>query len=123
MASMTDRHRLASERHLGYEQGESFDRRLREREAAGRAERLSRLVIGADAPGLDLAAGAADGAHGAHGSHGCNTARDPGDHRPALGARDLESEVERLRAFYHAVQNSRAWRLTQRLRGVVGRAW
>jgi len=105
MASMTDRHRLASERHLGYEQGEAFDRRLREREAADRAERLSRFVSGADEPGLDMAGGPA------------------GYHRPALGVHDLEGEVERLLAFYHAVQNSRAWRLTQRLRGVVGRAW
>jgi hypothetical protein len=102
MASMTDRHRLASERHLGYEQGEAFDRRLREREAADRAERLSRFVSGADEPGLDVAGGA---------------------RRPPLGVHDLESEVERLLGFYHAVQNSRAWRLTQRLRGVVGRAW
>jgi hypothetical protein len=120
MASMTDRHRLASERHLGYEQGEVFDRRLREREAAGRAERLSRLVTGADAPGLDLAAGPVRDADDAR------DARDEGNagsYRPALGTRNLESEVERLRAFYHAVQNSRAWRLTQRLRGVVGRAW
>jgi len=120
MASMTDRHRLASERHLGYEQGEAFDRRLREREAAGRAERLSRLVIGPDAPGLDLAAGPARDADNAHDARGAGNA---GSYRPALGGRELESEVERLRAFYHAVQNSRAWRLTQRLRGVVGRAW
>jgi hypothetical protein len=105
MASMTDRNRLASERHLGYEQGEAFDRRLREREDADRAERLSRFVSGADEPGLDLAGGPA------------------GYLRPALGVHDLEGEVERLRAFYHAVQNSRAWRLTQRLRGVMGRAW
>jgi hypothetical protein len=105
MASMTDRHRLASERHLGYEQGEAFDRRLREREAADRAERLSRFVSGADEPGLDMAGGPA------------------GYRRPPLGVHDLEGEVERLLAFYHAVQNSRAWRLTQRLRGVVGRAW
>jgi hypothetical protein len=105
MASMTDRNRLASERHLGYEQGEAFDHRLREREAADRAERLSRFVSGADEPGLDMA--------------GAPT----GHRRLALGVHDLESEVERLLGFYHAVQNSRAWRLTQRLRGVVGRAW
>ncbi len=102
---MTDRHRLASERHQGYEQGEAFDRRLREREAADRAERLSRFVSGADEPGLDMAGAP------------------PGHRRLAVGVHDLESEVERLLAFYHAVQNSRAWRLTQRLRGVVGRAW
>ncbi len=109
MASMTDRHRLASERHLGYEQGEAFDRRLCEREAADRAERLSRFVSGADEPGIDIG----DGPGGSAGYL----------RRPALGVHDLEGEVERLLAFYHAVQNSRAWRLTQRLRGVVGRAW
>jgi len=108
MASMTDRHRLASERHLGYEQGEAFDRRLREREVADRAERLSRFVSGADEPGLEIADVTA------------GRLRNLG---PALAVHDLESEVERLRAFYHAVQNSRAWRLTQRLRGVLGRAW
>ena len=108
---MTDRYRLASERQLGYEQGEAFDRALREDELADRAERLSRFVFGADDLNLDSAdlAGAAAG---------------PAAHlRPALGVNGLESEVERLRVFYHAVQNSRAWRLTQRLRGVVGRAW
>jgi hypothetical protein len=109
MASMTDRHRLASERHLGYEQGEAFDRRLGEREAADRAERLSRFVSGADEPGIDIG----DGPGGSAGYL----------RRPPLGVHDLEGEVERLLAFYHAVQNSRAWRLTQRLRGLVGRAW
>ena len=108
---MTDRHRLASERHQGYEQGEAFDRRLREREVADRAERLSRLVSGADEPGLDVA-DATDIADGYAELR-----------RPDLAVHDLESEVERLRAFHYAVQNSRAWRLTQRLRGVVGRAW
>ena len=113
MASMTDRHRLASERHLGYEQGEAFDRRLREREAADRAERLSRFVSGADELGLDIG-DIGDGPPG--GSAGYLRRRE-------FGVHDLEGEVERLRAFYHAVQNSRAWRVTQRLRGVVGRAW
>jgi hypothetical protein len=111
---MTDRYRLASERQLGYEQGEAFDRALRESELADRAERLSRLVFGAD--DLDLNGAGAAGLAGAPAG--------PAAHlRPALGVDGLESEVERLRAFYHAVQNSRAWRLTQRLRGVVGRAW
>jgi hypothetical protein len=105
---MTDRYRLASERQLGYEQGEALDRRLRESELADRAERLSRFVFGADDLDLDSA-----GLPGGPAGHP----------HPSLGADGLESEVERLRAFYHAVQNSRAWRLTQRLRGVVGRAW
>ncbi|MBV8202674.1 MAG: hypothetical protein JOZ15_18820 [Acidobacteria bacterium] len=101
----TDGQRLASERQLGFEQGEAFDRRLRERELAGREERLSRLLCGTDDPGIEILAG------------------DAGPARAPLGEPDVEREIERLRAFYHAVQNSRAWRLTQRLRGVVGRAW
>ena len=97
-----DRHRLASERQLGFAQGEAFDLRLRERELAGREERLSRFVVGADEPDVDLAAG---------------------PNPPPAVEPDLQREVEHLRAFYHAVQNSRAWRLTQRLRRLVGRAW
>ncbi|HVR10822.1 MAG TPA: hypothetical protein VMW75_22460 [Thermoanaerobaculia bacterium] len=96
-----DFHQMAAERQLGREQGEAFDRRLRERELAGREERLSRLVVGLDEPP-------------------CETELGPG--RP-LGVHDLQREVERLRAFYDAVQRSRAWRLTQRLRGFLGRAW
>jgi hypothetical protein len=101
----TDGHLLATERQLGFEQGEAFDRRLRERELAGRAECLSRLLSGVDEAGLDLVEPAA-----------APLRTPPGDP-------DVQREVERLRAFYHAVQNSRAWRLTQRLRGTVGRAW
>jgi hypothetical protein len=98
----TDAQRLAGERQLGFEQGEAFDRRLRERELAGRAERLSRMLWGADDPDLGL---------------------DPFPARAPLSDHEAQREIERLRAFYHAVQNSRAWRLTQRLRGMVGRAW
>jgi hypothetical protein len=101
----TDGHPLAIERQLGFDQGEAFDRRLRERELAGREERLSRLLCGVDDTGLDL----------------LETAAAPP--RTPLGDQEAQREVERLRAFYHAVQNSRAWRLTQRLRRVVGRAW
>jgi hypothetical protein len=98
----TEGHRLTSERQLGFEQGDAFDRRLRERELAGREERLTRLLCGGDELRLEP-----DGVAG----------------RPPLGAQELQSEVERLRAFYDAVQNSRAWRLAQRLRGLMGRAW
>jgi hypothetical protein len=43
--------------------------------------------------------------------------------QPSLGILALKSDVERLTAYYNAVQNSRVWRLTQRLRRLVGRAW
>jgi hypothetical protein len=97
-----DGQQLAIERQLGFEQGVDFDRRLRERELAGREERLSRILWGADEPDLGPVTG-------------------PASLSPAEPA--LQREIERLRAFYHAVQNSRAWRLAQRLRGMVGRAW
>ena len=98
----SDGHQLTTERQLGSEQGEAFDRRLRERELAGREERVSRRLLGLAEPPCEL---------------------ESGPLQPQLGSHDLQSEVERLRAYYHAVQRSRAWRLTQRLRGVVGRAW
>jgi hypothetical protein len=101
----TDGHLSDTERQLGFEQGEAFDRLLRERELAGREERLSRLLCGLDEVGLDLLGPAA------------------APLQTPSGDQDVQREVERLRAYYHAVQNSRAWRLTQRLRGVVGRAW
>ncbi len=95
-------HRLTTERQLGSEQGEAFDRRLRERERAGREERLGHLLLGHDEPYCEPAAG---------------------PERAPLGVDELRREVDRLRAFHDAVQRSRAWRLTQRLRGAVGRAW
>ncbi|HYL06334.1 MAG TPA: hypothetical protein VE075_09860 [Thermoanaerobaculia bacterium] len=98
----SDGHRLITARQLGREQGEAFDRRLRERELAGREERLSHLLLGFDEPACEI---------------------EPGPSRPPLGVQDLQREVESLRAFYDAVQRSRAWRLAQRLRGAMGRAW
>jgi hypothetical protein len=47
----------------------------------------------------------------------------PGRRAPALNALQLQREVERLSHFYDSVQRSRAWRLTQSLRRLVGRAW
>jgi len=97
-----DRHGLTSERQLGYEQGEGFDRHLREREHAEREERLSRLAWGV---------GEAEDA--------LDTAPLP----PELSTLQLRNDFERFRSFHDAVQKSRAWRLAQRLRAVVGRAW
>jgi hypothetical protein len=93
--------RLGIERRLGAREGEAFDRRLREQEAAEREERLSRMVWGVDQvepPGTEQA-------------------------WPELGTLQLQDELGRLRIYYNAVQKSRAWRLTQRLRRLVGRAW
>jgi hypothetical protein len=101
MASDLHRERLEIERRLGFREGEAFDRRLLEREMAEREERLSRMVWGVDQV---QPLGAAQS-------------------WPALGTLQLQDEVTRLRGYYDAVQNSRAWRLTQRLRRLVGRAW
>lgn len=94
----TDRHRLALERSRGREEGEAFDRRLREAE---RAERLSRIAVLPTLP--------ADS--------------EPVGRAPALHELQLRREVERLALFHDSVQQSRAWRLTQSLRRLVGRAW
>ena len=238
----TDRHKLALERRLGSEEGEAFDRRLREAERAEREERLSRIAWGWDAWGEPIAAfsetlelhaalaakaaeeppppamatGAPDdgtlaadrqaapvagavgaaggpasavrtagpasavgtagaasavgtagaagttgavgtaGAAGAAGVVGGGAAEiggaaggaaaasprpphlplprfvlptlpadlaEPGRRAPALNELQLRREVERLSHFHDSVQRSRAWRLTQSLRRLVGRAW
>jgi hypothetical protein len=93
-------------RQLGTDEGEAFDRRLREVERAERLDRLSRMATA-------IEAGDADG----------DLAADPAAYQPSLGTLDLQRQLERLSAYYHAVESSRAWRLTQRLRRLVGRAW
>jgi hypothetical protein len=101
MESDLDPQRLEIERRLGFRDGEAFERRLRQREAEAREERLSRMVWGVD-DAQPLAAAPV---------------------WPELGTLRLQDEATRLRNYYNAVQNSRAWRLTQRLRRLVGRAW
>jgi hypothetical protein len=186
-----DRDRLATERHLGLEEGEAYDRRLRERERVEREERLSRIVWAAEpatgggfvtfaagpvpAPAAcsEIADPVAYPPYPEHPEHSeCASIRaldaagalqvaagdDPGGaatgdlspgarrplavrppalesgwlgwqelswqaFQPSLGSLQMQREVERLTFFYNAVQNSRAWRLTQRLRRLVGRAW
>lgn len=102
----SDGDRQALERRRGAQEGESFDRRLREIEGAERQERLGLL----DAAARDLAAARAGFNH---------YYSDP----PSLHTLQLQREVESLRFYYNAVQRSRAWRLTQSLRRLVGRAW
>jgi hypothetical protein len=101
MASDLHQQRLEIERRHGVREGEAFDRRLREREMAEREERLSRMVWGVEqVQSLDAAPA-----------------------WPALGTLQMQDELARLRSYYNAVQKSRAWRLTQHLRRLVGRAW
>jgi hypothetical protein len=165
----TDQHRLALERSHGREEGEAFDRRLREAERAEREERLSRIAWGGEGwcePGptfpeimalhaaLDARAaealtpgeGPAPAAMAplAPGDEAISADRphlphlplprfvlptlpldlaEPGRRAPALNELQLRREVERLSHFHDSVQQSRAWRLTQSLRRLVGRAW
>jgi hypothetical protein len=96
---------LASERRLGCEQGEAFDRQLREQELTDREQRLGSSV------------GDLDGLYAPDASPGFDGGR------PQLADLRLQDEIRHLRFFYYAVQKSRAWRFTQRLRAMVGRAW
>lgn len=110
----TDRHRSSVEEHLGREEGEAFDRRLREAERVEREDRLSRIAWGGQASGETVP-----------GIPGLPAAVAGPDWRAptAIEVLELEREVQRLGHFHDAVQRSRAWRLTQRLRRMVGREW
>lgn len=123
----------ALERRLGAEEGEAFDRRLREHERIEREERLSRIAWGAeptegDAAGFgpddadfealyDMAPPAPPGAQSEDAY-----APLPGA-RPSLSQLQMERELRRLTAYYNAVEGSRVWRFVQRLRRIAGRAW
>lgn len=101
MVSDLDPQRLEIERRLGFRDGEACDRRLWQREMEACEERLSRMVWGVDEEQPLVAAAPSE----------------------PLGSLQLQDEVTRLRDYYNAVQSSWAWRLTQRLRRLVGRAW
>ena len=89
---------------LGRLEAESFNASLRERERCEREERLMRLAVGDEA--------AFQPAH--------ELFPEPG--RADVSWR-LRQDVQRLAAFHLAVLHSRAWRLIQAMRRVVGRAW
>jgi hypothetical protein len=86
---------------LGRLEAESFDAALRERERHEREERLTRLV----ASGLD------------------SDVDFDLFHEPTGATWRLRQDVARLSAFHQAVLHSRAWRLIQAARRLVGRAW
>lgn len=95
-------HELANARRLGRLEAESFDAALRDRERCEREERLSRLALGDEAA--------------------CETTGDLlGESSGAVWR--LQQELDRLAAFHHAVVHSKAWRLIQVGRRLLGRAW
>lgn len=89
-------------RTLGRMEAERFEAALRAQESREREDRLSRLAWGSDDVGHILAAGGGES---------------------SAVVRRLQQDVERLAGFHHAVLHSKAWRVIQRLRRVVGRAW
>ena len=99
---MNESQPVALARRLGELEGAAYAAGLAARERTARAERLSRIALGGDE--ADLAAA---------GSR-------------ALRPREiveLESRLRELAQFHDAVLTSRSWKLLQRLRGLVGRAW
>ena len=89
-------------RRLGELEGAASAAALAARERTARAERLSRSALGGDEADLAPA--------------GSRPFR-PREHA------ELESRFRELAQFHDAVVSSRGWRLLQRLRGLVGRAW
>jgi hypothetical protein len=91
---------VAEARRLGAGEGDAFDLRLRQRERDERDELFARGGGGMLQPTDDHAF-----------------------ERPSLDELAMRREVDRLTAYYDAVQNSRVWRLTQRVRQLMGRQW
>lgn len=91
---------LAEVQRLGRLEAERLDLAWREAEARQREERLGRLAWSIEAEDAPFAGngGSAD-------------------------VMRLQRDVERLAAFHQAVTRSKAWRLIQALRRLVGRAW
>ena len=93
---------LEEARLLGRLEAERFDASLRERERCEREERLTRLAAGDEAafePAVELFSNGSG-----------STWR-------------LQQDIQRLAAFHQAVERSKAWRLIQVARRLVGRAW
>jgi hypothetical protein len=124
---------VAEARRLGADEGKAFDRELRRIE---RDDQLSRLLAAAAGAGREGGGDAAPAPEpGAPvepltspvtGSATLDAVQQLEEYdldRPSLDTLSLRREVDRLTIYYNAVQNSRAWRLTQRLRQIVGRAW
>ena len=91
---------LADARLRGRREAEAFDLRLREEETREREGRLA---------ALDLAAGGEE-------DHEAESVS-PGE------VWRLRQEVKQLTEFRRAVLSSRSWRVLQRLRRLIGRAW
>lgn len=87
-----------AERRRGYVEGTAFAQRLLEVEDEERAARIGRLLSEA-------------------------TPRRPAGISADRKVRMLESELQSLRYFRRSVVRSLPWRLTQFLRGLVGRRW
>ena len=91
---------LAFAGQLGRQQGEAFDRSLREAEARDREERLARAAW---RPRMSREAWA--------------------EEADSLKVVQLEARLSELNTYLRAIDESLPWRLIQALRRMVGRAW
>ena len=89
-------------RTLGRMEAQRFEAALRAQESREREDRLARLAWSSEDLGNVLSTGGGES---------------------SAVVRRLQQDVERLAGFHHAVLHSKAWRMIQRMRRVVGRAW
>lgn len=98
---MRDREELAMARRLGELEGAAFEAALAAKERALRSDRLSQIALCSDAADAPLPANVSVPRHLA----------------------ETESRIRELAQFHQAVTGSKSWKILQRLRGIVGRAW
>ena len=100
--SMMDPKTLAEARRMGELEGAAFDAALAARDRLERSERLSRIALGRAEADLPVAASGAE---------------------PRRDLAELEARLRDLTHFHDTVTHSLSWKVLQRLRGFVGRAW
>ena len=100
--TITQRADINEARRSGRRDGEAFSLALKECELRERQERLTRLAWGSE------------------GEAAFSAAEPPSSAEAVLR---LQHDMEQLAAFHQAVLKSWPWRLVQRLRRPLGRAW
>lgn len=101
-ASMMDPKFLTEARRMGALEGAAFDAALAARDRIERGERLSRVALGRDEADLQVL---------------------PASPEVRRDLAELESRLRDLTHFHDTVTHSLSWKVLQRLRGLVGRAW
>lgn len=101
-ASMMDPKFLTEARRMGALEGAAFDAALAARDRIERGERLSRVALGRDEADLQVL---------------------PASPEVRRNLAEIESRLRDLTHFHDTVTHSMSWKVLQRLRGLVGRAW